>query len=346
MFASTFRRVCVRVTMILFGSMVAVIASAQTKTTIRLLNPPTASPSFCTYDSLTVNKDGTIEVQCASSSPDSPGVIRFTSSGPTVLDNVGPVTVTVQRSGTTTTSPTTATASLSCQPSSGYLPQFSIALPKTLSFPTEGSQETFTITPAALPANSAPATVTCTLTGATVAQLGTPSVFTLTVNTSSSGGGGESNCVTSPVAQTYSPLNENTRRASIRNLGPGQVAAVRFPARLQTDQGPKSGLDLILTMPIPGLQAPTGWEMAVSECAGDFVNIPPGNNVAQGACGYSDVNLEGVLTMRSAEPFSFFACRLDPAKSYFLNVRWRKPWGESGCPGGSCSAYLDLSYSN
>ncbi len=311
--------------------------------TITLRN---ATANTCQYTSLSLAADRSIEVQCVTNSPSDPGSISFSSSGgATVADTASGVAVTVTRFGNSGTA-TTATVSFSCSATGGYVPQYSGGSSGTVSITGNGTQS-FTITPTALPTGVTSSTISCALSNAQGANLASPTSFSLVVTASGGGGGGGggANCTGAATAQFYDLVGQAGSRAKIIDLRNGQTASVRFPAKRVSEFGSRFGINIGLTMPVPGYAYPSdGWEMAVSECQGAF-NAPPAGNTRPANCGYFDTSSSGNIKTRAADPFYFWTCRLDPDKNYFLNIRWLNPATNAAtCPTGACSAYVDLSY--
>ena len=312
--------------------------------TITLRN---TTSNTCQYTSLSLAADRSIEVQCATSEQSSPGSISFSSpGGSSVSDTASGVAVTVTRFGNSGTA-STATVAYACSATGSYVPQYSNGSSGSLSVTGNGTQS-FTITPTPLPAGVSSSTISCVLSNAQVASLVSPTSFSLIVTASGGGGGGGggSNCTGAATAQFYDLVGQAGSRAKVVDLRNGQTASVRFSAKRVSEFGSRFGINLGITMPIPGYAYPAdGWEVAISECQGVFNSPPPGNTLRPSNCGYFETSSSGNIKTRAADPFYFWTCRLDPDKNYFLNIRWLNPVTNAAtCPAGACSAYVDLSY--
>lgn len=301
----------------------------------------------CQYTSMSLAADRSIEVQCTTSDPSSPGSIGFSSSGGSSVTDTAPgVAVTVTRFGNSGTA-TTATVSYACSATGGYAPQYSSGSATGSVSITGNGTQSFTITPTVLPTGVTSSTISCVLSNAQVATLASPTSFSLVVTASGGGGGGGggSNCTGAATSQFIDLVGQSGNRAQITNLRNGEIASIRFPAKRVSSFGSLLGTLISFTMPVPGYPHPIdGWQMAISECQGEF-NSPPAGNTRPSSCGYFDTSTYGNLKTRAADPFYAWTCRLDPDKNYFLNIRWLDPsTGKSTCPAGACSAFADFSY--
>lgn len=327
-----------------FACFAFALVTAAHGQTITLRN---ATANTCQYTSLSLAADRSIEVQCASSEPNSPGSISFSSSGgSTVTDTASGVSVTVTRFGNSGT-PTPASVSYACSATGGYVPRYSSGAAGSVTITGNGTQS-FTITPTALPTGVTSSTISCVLSNAQGAALASPTSFSLVVTASGGGGGGGggSGCTGAATDQFYDFVDQGGTRAKVIDLRNGQTASVRFPAKRVSEFGSRFGINFSITMPIPGYAYPVdGWQVAISECQGAFNSPPAGNTLRPSSCGYFSKSSSGVVTTRAADPFSSWSCRLDPNKNYFLNIRWLNPTTTAPtCPTGACSVYIDLSY--
>lgn len=287
--------------------------------------------SSCTYTTLTLRQDRSIEVQCDTGAAPSPGTVAFTASSGSAASGGAAVDVTVRRSGNNGGDVSTSVSFSCVSAPQTYIPQVSPV--NSLTFTTNESKAV-RITPTALPTGVTSATVTCTLVSASNGvTIVSPSAYVLTVT---SGGGSSGACPTPPSGVANYSVSSTSTRAAVVGLQNEGTAAVSFPASAGTSKG---GV-LSLTTPVVGYAATSQFEVAFSECPGSFV--VPANNATTDCAKF--VRL-GSISMIFDTAGGLGACRLSPDRQYYLNLRWRSSTGASTCLNSAgCSAYVDLVY--
>lgn len=128
----------------------------------------------------------------------------------------------------------------------------------------------------------------------------------------------------------------------IRNMSSDQVGAIRFKA----SNLPKYGIN-VRVAETTGQNPPEGMQVAISECPADFDNIPAGNESNPGNCVLYGDTSSIALKLRSGGSFAPYECRLDPSKTYYVNVRFKNPSTNQGtCSSGTCGVAVLFGYTN
>ncbi len=127
--------------------------------------------------------------------------------------------------------------------------------------------------------------------------------------------------------------------------GSGESSAVKFtPTR-----GTMQQLQIQTTMPATATNkpAPTGYTMTsnISECPGDFTTALNSG----GLCGPRTTTRNSGVVNTSTIAFDprYPKCTLDPAKTYFFNVRFTDATGTNTCAysgSGACAVGVNLTY--
>jgi len=314
-----------QVTSVLFSF----LPSAGFAQTITLQNTTSNS---CQYTSVSLSSStGSIVVQCATSpgGVNAPGTIGFSQAASTGTAGTA-ATIAVQRASASG-SIASASVTFTCSGlSAAVLPGSG-----TLTFPANGV-EYITVTPSQLPTGQSLATITCALAGNTAGTSLGQSTHTLTVSAAPAPPS-PGTCSGGSATFVYDQVSAEPNRTGYRktiSMEVGQTAAIKFPGSRSVfgtmQYGASFASSALATAP-----APEDAQMVVSECPGNFTDIPTGN--VAGVCAMSLWSGHGEINTLSAGTPKSWECRLDPAKSYYLNLRWLKG-------SGLRSTYIDYSF--
>lgn len=258
-----------------------------------------------------------------------PGTLAFSPTAATATEGGAAVTVSVTRTGSGSAAGDVSVAYSCTALPTGYAPTFAPAASGTLSWVgADATAKTFTITPTTIPATTA-GSVTCTLGAATGTPAPTVSTasYVLTVNKASTGG----TCTT--VADKEYDLSTGTLSRANVLMGGGHTAAIKIKAQL----GTTTSFTGSATWPIPGYASPSSVQVNIAECPGDFTtSIAPICGPRYTTTGFST----RFSSLNRVE--SWYCDNLDPAKVYYINLRYITSAGASACATTTCSMYLDL----
>lgn len=156
-------------------------------------------------------------------------------------------------------------------------------------------------------------------------------------------------CTNGPVNQSYDLSSWTSFRAVISKMTSDQVASIKIKTGLPRGDGGFQDSIAYNVAPAVGEFEPLGMEVVLSECPGDFVNIPPGNEARPENCKLYGDSSQLTFRARSAPPYSFNHCRLERGKEYYINVRYKNPvTGQNYCSrdsDGGCGNNVNLGYS-
>jgi hypothetical protein len=292
----------------------------------------------CSFTSVTTFPDGGVVINCGAVTPPTPGAATVTlgALNPNPID---PVT------GGTSTLPVTCSGTcdnLVVSLASSSAPVVPVT-PSTITFTKVGSQPA-TIT---VPANSGAGDVQITLT---VTSLGTATSST------PAQGGTLTTALTIGAALPPPPppppgTCNTTATRTVDATGSGTIfyaiagASESSAVKFTPTRGTMAQLQIQTTMPATATNkpAPTGYTMTtnIAECPGDFTTALNSG----GLCGpRTTTRNSGVVNTSTIDATK---CLLDPAKTYFFNVRFTNSTGANTCAyggSGACAVGVNLTY--